>query len=70
MLCFAKNSYCVCFSIGESIQSVVVSVATINIHTATAYSSSSVGDPVASGISQWRGRSPGHFDTSETILDC
>ena len=62
--------YGVCLFIGEPHQSVAGSVATINIHTVTAASSSSVGDPVASGISQWRGRNPGHSDTSGTSLDC
>ena len=45
-------------------QSVAVSVSTINTLTA---SCSSVGNPVASGTSQWRGRSPGDSDTSGTI---
>ena len=30
----------------------------------------SVGDGVASGVSQRRGRSPGHCDISGTTLDC
>ena len=45
-------------------QSVAVSVSTINTLTVT---TSSAGNPVASGTSQWRGRSPGDSDTSGTI---
>ena len=48
-------------------QSVAVSVSTINTHTVTTASCSSVVYPVARGISQWRGRSPGDSDTSGTI---
>ena len=40
---------------------------TTDICTATVPSTAGVGDSVASGIT---GGSPGHYDTSETMLDC
>ena len=53
------NGYGVSLSIGETSQSVGHSVSTTDSLATTAPSSSSVVYPVASGISQWRGRSPG-----------
>ena len=56
-------------SITQPSQNVAASVCSTHNHRMTD-ASSGIGDPVASGISQWRGRSPGHCNTSGTILDC
>ena len=45
-----------------------VGISTTDSHTVTA-ASSSEGDPVASGISQWRGRSPGQYDVTGVASD-
>ena len=44
-----------------------VRVSSTDILTATVSSTAGIVDPVASGITGW---SPGHSDTSGTILDC
>ncbi|CAI8046732.1 hypothetical protein GBAR_LOCUS25839, partial [Geodia barretti] len=63
------NGYGVGLSICKTSESVTHSVSTTDSLTTTA-ASSSVGDGVASDTIQRIRRSPGHCDTSGTILDC
>ena len=69
MLRSAHNRYIVCSLLHKTCHNESVSIPTTDIYTVTV-ASSSEGDPVASGISQCRGRSSGHSDTTGTILDC
>ena len=63
---YSHNGYVVHLSPRKTSQCVVVSGPTTNIDTTTVPSSSE-GDHVSSGSSQWGGRSPGQMDTGGVI---
>ena len=56
-------------SITQLSETVAASVCSTDNNRVTV-ASSGIGDGIVSGISHWRGGSPGHSDTSGSTLDC